>query len=93
MYCPNMIVLGDMNLDFERPQVDRPRITQRLKGINSSKLKGKKAATLNLPSPGGISTKSKNSSTTTPGGVPSMRPRGGGCYTGAGRQETRRKET
>jgi hypothetical protein len=49
MFYPHMVVFGDLNLDFEQPEVDRPRITKHLKSINSAELSAKRAAALNLP--------------------------------------------
>ena len=35
-YYPNFILLGDLNLDFNRPSRDRPRLERRLKKFNNS---------------------------------------------------------
>lgn len=50
MYYPDMIVLGDMNLFFEQPEVQRAAITKTLKALNGSeKLRAASRAELYLP--------------------------------------------
>ena len=35
MVTPNFVLLGDLNLDFDRPRVDRKRIDDRIRGLNT----------------------------------------------------------
>lgn len=48
MYAPNVILLGDCNLDFKNPATRRDAIDAFLRSINDGKLKGKRAK-LNFP--------------------------------------------
>ena len=48
MYAPNVILLGDCNLDFRNPATRRDAINAYLKSINDTELKGKRAK-LNFP--------------------------------------------
>ena len=48
MYAPNVILLGDCNLDFRNPATRRDAIHAYLKSINDSELNGKRAK-LNFP--------------------------------------------
>lgn len=45
----NIIMMGDCNLEFEDTNVKREEIDEWLKELNSTKLKGKKAAKVNFP--------------------------------------------
>jgi hypothetical protein len=50
LYHPNLLLLGDCNLDFDRNvTVMRDEIDSRIKGLNKQFLKSKKAATANFP--------------------------------------------
>lgn len=49
MYHPNIIMLGDCNLDFEKVKLRRTQIDAFLKSINASDLAAKKSAKLNFP--------------------------------------------
>lgn len=49
MYHDNMILLGDLNFDFDNPKADRARTDADLKGLNKRKLRAKSHATLNFP--------------------------------------------
>ena len=49
LYHPNLILLGDCNLDFDDSPGMRIEIDSFLKGLNKSVLKSKKAATANFP--------------------------------------------
>lgn len=35
MVTPNFVLLGDLNLDFDRPRVDRKRIDDQIRGLNT----------------------------------------------------------
>lgn len=48
MYCPNVIMLGDCNLNFKNPETSRNKINAFLKFRNSADLSGKPAK-LNFP--------------------------------------------
>lgn len=49
LYHPNILLLGDCNLDFESVPLMRDDIDEFLKGLNKSVLKSKKAADANFP--------------------------------------------
>lgn len=49
LYHPNIILLGDCNLDFDKVSVMRSDIDDFLKSLNNSVLKSKKAAVANFP--------------------------------------------
>jgi endonuclease/exonuclease/phosphatase family metal-dependent hydrolase len=49
MYHPNIILLGDCNLDFDNPETDRDKIDADLKALNKTKLRSRKSAKLNFP--------------------------------------------
>ncbi len=49
LYHPNLLLLGDCNLDFDKVPIMREDINTFLKGLNSSILKSKKAANANFP--------------------------------------------
>ena len=49
MYYPNIVLLGDCNLEFEAFTWTREEITTRLKKLNKEALKSKKAAKVNFP--------------------------------------------
>jgi len=49
MYYPNIVLLGDCNLEFESFDIKRENIDQRLKQLNRKALKSKKAAEVNFP--------------------------------------------
>ncbi len=49
LYHPNLLLLGDCNLDFDKIPVVREEINTFLKGLNRSVLKSKKAANANFP--------------------------------------------
>lgn len=50
LYHPNLLLLGDCNLDFDRNvTVMRDGIDDRIRGLNKQFLKSKKAATANFP--------------------------------------------
>jgi endonuclease/exonuclease/phosphatase family metal-dependent hydrolase len=49
MYHPNIILLGDCNLDFDNPETDRDKIDADLKALNKAKLESRKNAKLNFP--------------------------------------------
>ncbi len=49
MYVPNIILLGDCNLQFEDIDKKRQEIDDRLKGLNKKYLKSMKAAKVNFP--------------------------------------------
>lgn len=49
MYYPNIVLLGDCNLEFETFSWTRDEINARLKKLNSEALKSKKAAKVNFP--------------------------------------------
>ena len=49
MYYPNIVLLGDCNLEFEAFTWTREEITTRLKKLNTEALKSKKAAKVNFP--------------------------------------------
>lgn len=49
LYHKNLILLGDLNLDFEKTDQRRDFINAKIKDINKTKLKSKKAAQVNFP--------------------------------------------
>lgn len=49
LYHPNLLLLGDCNLDFDKVAVMREEIDIFLKGLNRSVLKSKKSANANFP--------------------------------------------
>lgn len=49
LYHPNIMLLGDCNLDFDNVPAMRDEIDAFLKGLNKSVLKSKKAASANFP--------------------------------------------
>jgi len=49
LYHPNLMLLGDCNLDFDAVPVMRVAIDEFLKGLNKSVLRSKKAADANFP--------------------------------------------
>lgn len=49
MYYPNLLLLGDCNLEFERFNLTRTEIDDRLKLLNSTVLKSGTAAKVNFP--------------------------------------------
>ena len=49
MYYPNLVLLGDCNLEFERFDLQRSEVDARLKELNSTILKSNRAAKVNLP--------------------------------------------
>ncbi len=49
LYHPNILLLGDCNLDFDTVPTMREEVDEFLKGLNKSVLKSKKAATANFP--------------------------------------------
>ena len=49
MYYPNIVLLGDCNLEFEAFDWTREEIEARLKKLNTGALKSKKAAKVNFP--------------------------------------------
>jgi endonuclease/exonuclease/phosphatase family metal-dependent hydrolase len=49
MYHRDMILLGDLNLDFRKVDQRRDRIVAELKALNGGDLKGKGRATVNFP--------------------------------------------
>jgi len=49
MYHPNILFMGDCNLEFKDPDKERPEIEAKIKEINSSRLKSRKAAKFNFP--------------------------------------------
>lgn len=49
LYHPNLLLLGDCNLDFDTVPTMRAAIDDLLKGLNKSVLKSKKAANANFP--------------------------------------------
>jgi len=49
MYTPNILLLGDMNLDFDDPASDRPRIEAFLKSLNKAEVRGSTQAKFNFP--------------------------------------------
>lgn len=49
MYYPNLLLLGDCNLEFERFDLQRMEMDARLKELNSTILKSNRAAKVNLP--------------------------------------------
>lgn len=49
MYHQNILMMGDCNLEFEDLNVKRQEIDDRLKKLNETKLKSKKAAKVNFP--------------------------------------------
>jgi len=49
LYHPNLLLLGDCNLDFDKVPAMREEIDSFLKGLNKSILKSKKAADANFP--------------------------------------------
>ncbi len=49
LYHKNMILFGDLNLDFKEVDPRRDHINQKIKDINKTKLKSKKAAQVNFP--------------------------------------------
>lgn len=49
MYHPNIIMMGDCNLEFQDLNIQRDKIDARLKKLNTTKLKSKKAAKVNFP--------------------------------------------
>jgi endonuclease/exonuclease/phosphatase family metal-dependent hydrolase len=49
MYYPNILLMGDCNLEFKKPKVDRPRISAVIKSINKKKIGGRKNAQVNFP--------------------------------------------
>jgi len=49
LYHPNLLLLGDCNLDFDTVPVMRQDIDAFLKGLNKTILKSKKAASANFP--------------------------------------------
>ncbi len=49
MYHKDMILLGDLNLDFRKVDQRRDRIVTELKALNGGDLKGKGRATVNFP--------------------------------------------
>lgn len=49
LYHPNIMLLGDCNLDFDKVPKMREKIDAYLKGLNKSVLKSKKAAVANFP--------------------------------------------
>lgn len=48
-YHPNILMMGDCNLEFEDLNIKREDINRRLKELNEKKLKSKKAAKVNFP--------------------------------------------
>ena len=49
LYYPNIVLLGDCNLEFKGFNVKREEINARLKKLNTEALKSKKAAKVNFP--------------------------------------------
>lgn len=49
MYHKNMILLGDLNLDFDDPATDQDTIDTDLRALNKKFLRSKKAAKVNFP--------------------------------------------
>lgn len=49
MYHQNILMMGDCNLEFEDLNIKRQEIDARLKKLNDTKLKSKKAAKVNFP--------------------------------------------
>ncbi|MCK5218456.1 hypothetical protein KAR10_02965, partial [bacterium] len=49
MYYPNLLVMGDCNLEFKRPAIERPKIEAFLKSLNKSELDRQTSAELNFP--------------------------------------------
>jgi len=49
LYHKDIILFGDLNLDFDNPETDRDRIDTDLRAINKKQLRGKKSGTLYLP--------------------------------------------
>jgi len=49
MYYPNLLLMGDCNLDFRRPEVERPKIDAFLKSLNEKALGKKGDAEINFP--------------------------------------------
>jgi endonuclease/exonuclease/phosphatase family metal-dependent hydrolase len=49
MYHQNILMMGDCNLEFEDLDIKRQEIDARLKKLNETKLKSKKAAKVNFP--------------------------------------------
>ncbi len=49
MYYPNIVLLGDCNLEFKGFDLKREEIDARLKKLNTGALKSKKAAKVNFP--------------------------------------------
>ena len=49
MYYPNILFMGDCNLEFKNPEKERPKIENFLKSLNKTELKAKNAAALNFP--------------------------------------------
>jgi hypothetical protein len=48
-YHPNLLLMGDCNLEFEDINIKRKDIDERLKELNETTLKSKKAAKVNFP--------------------------------------------
>jgi exonuclease III len=49
LYHKNLILLGDLNLDFRKVDSRRDEIEKEIKSLNTTKLKSKKTATVNSP--------------------------------------------
>ena len=49
MYYPNIVMLGDCNLEFEKFEWKREDVNARMKKLNKEALKSKKAAKVNFP--------------------------------------------
>ncbi len=49
LYHKDIILFGDLNLDFDSPETDRETIDADLKAINNKRLSGKKSGRLYLP--------------------------------------------
>ena len=49
MYYPNLLLMGDCNLDFQKPDEERPQISAFLKSLNATHLSHHKHAKINFP--------------------------------------------
>jgi len=49
MYYPNILMMGDCNLEFKEPEVERPKIAEFLKSLNEKELGRRSPAEFNFP--------------------------------------------
>jgi len=49
MYHPNILFMGDCNLEFKNPEVERPKIDSFIKSLNKKELRSRNAAKINFP--------------------------------------------